>query len=457
MIHIILPVHNRKEITIRFIEQLKRQTYQDFSVILIDDSSPDYERMDLSNASDRILTINGNGGLWWAGSLQKAYNLLSNVDNDSLVMIANDDVIFADDFLEKNIAQFETGTILMPKVFVDNIQIDGGARVDWNPFSLGLNKDSNCCSTRCIILTTKDFIKIGKWHTKILPHYLSDTEWTFRANKKGLRIIEGESVKVLREEDETKSTKLFSKRNPYNPIYYSSFILLSCPVRHIFANLIRIWYRALRSFAIKILQRIIDVKINKPKGRWYSRGAWLTLTINTNCNLRCTDCPLWIGNDEFPQWKQYNIEDWKDFIINLPEWFSLFSICGGEPTLLKWLADFVNWLLDNGHHVSIYTNLYNVDELLKIKRSSRFIIIATYHHQDDKERFLRNYNLLKNKYRISVREFELPMKLPCSERIPHLKGSYTVKFNSYHCAPNAPITRAIYCGAEDKYEIKNKR
>ena len=41
MLYILLPVHNRREITKRFVECLKRQTLQDFQLILIDDGSTD--------------------------------------------------------------------------------------------------------------------------------------------------------------------------------------------------------------------------------------------------------------------------------------------------------------------------------------------------------------------------------------------------------------------------------
>ncbi|MCK5537931.1 MAG: glycosyltransferase family 2 protein, partial [Bacteroidales bacterium] len=39
MIYIILPVHNRKKITEKFIKCLVKQTYQDFKLILVDDGS----------------------------------------------------------------------------------------------------------------------------------------------------------------------------------------------------------------------------------------------------------------------------------------------------------------------------------------------------------------------------------------------------------------------------------
>jgi organic radical activating enzyme len=199
----------------------------------------------------------------------------------------------------------------------------------------------------------------------------------------------------------------------------------------------------------------MEVKINKQSGKWFSRGAWITLTINTSCNLRCKDCPLWIGNEEFPQWKQYGIDDWKNFVSKFPEWVSLYSICGGEPSLVKWLAEFVNWLLERGHHVAIYSNLFNVDELLKMKKSKRITIHATYHHQDDKKEFIKAYNLLKDKYRVTVYEFEHPMQLPFSINKDFYKPEDIMNLTSFHCAPNAPMKKTIYLGAEDKYEINS--
>ena len=39
--YILLPVHNRREITQKFIECLKSQTYQNYKLVLIDDGSSD--------------------------------------------------------------------------------------------------------------------------------------------------------------------------------------------------------------------------------------------------------------------------------------------------------------------------------------------------------------------------------------------------------------------------------
>jgi len=452
MLYIVLPVHNRKEITLRFIQQLQRQTYRNYRVVLIDDGCTDGTAEAVKEIEQTSIILQGDGSLWWAGSMQMAYDCLPNCGSTSLVMIANDDTIFGDDFLEKSIARFKPGTIQMPSAFVGDTQIDGTGRIDWGNMSVGLNGNPNCCSTRCILLTLEDYFKIGKWHPLLLPHYNSDTEWTYRAFKKGVKIVEGERVTALIEEDCTKSTRLFSIRNPFNPIYYTLFILMTCPVRYIPKNLFKFWYGTIRTVVVKLTHLIFRVRIYNKSGWWFSKGAFITLTINTNCNLRCPDCPLWIGHDEFPIWKLCTLEQWKSFIENdVPLWVSQYTICGGETTLVKWMPDLVNWLLSKGHHVGIYTNLFKVEELLRIIPNSRLVIYATFHHQDDKERYERAYHLLKDRYRIFSWEFEHPMVFPFSVEKEFLDKDKVTDFKSFHCSPHSPITKEIYCGAENYY------
>ena len=70
MIYIILPVHNRKVTTEKFIKSLVAQTYKEFKLILVDDGSTDgTDKMVLSYIPDGII-LKGDGNLWWAGGLQ---------------------------------------------------------------------------------------------------------------------------------------------------------------------------------------------------------------------------------------------------------------------------------------------------------------------------------------------------------------------------------------------------
>lgn len=69
MLYIILPVNNRKETTKTFFDCLKRQTFQDFQIILIDDGSVDGTDKMVHSFYPESKIIYGEGTLWWAGSL----------------------------------------------------------------------------------------------------------------------------------------------------------------------------------------------------------------------------------------------------------------------------------------------------------------------------------------------------------------------------------------------------
>jgi len=75
-IYILLPVHNRLEITQRFITCLKAQTYQKYHLILIDDGSSDGTAEMVQENISSLTVVRGKGSWWWAGALQQGYRWL---------------------------------------------------------------------------------------------------------------------------------------------------------------------------------------------------------------------------------------------------------------------------------------------------------------------------------------------------------------------------------------------
>ena len=102
MIYIVLPVHNRIDETKLFIQALKRQTYKDFHLILVDDGSSDGTADYISNEMSNLTILKGNGKLWWAGSLEKGRKHLLNLKemtDGNIIMIINNDTTFDELFL----------------------------------------------------------------------------------------------------------------------------------------------------------------------------------------------------------------------------------------------------------------------------------------------------------------------------------------------------------------------
>lgn len=61
MIHVITAVHNRAEITERFVRGLRKQTYNDIHLILIDDGSTDSTVTIIKKLFPNNTIIYGNG------------------------------------------------------------------------------------------------------------------------------------------------------------------------------------------------------------------------------------------------------------------------------------------------------------------------------------------------------------------------------------------------------------
>ena len=265
-IYILLPVHNRREITGDFIDCLEAQTWQNYHLVLIDDGSTDGTEQMVRERVESLTVIRGNGDWWWAGCLQQGFNFLKKreLSHDDYVLIINDDVVFRKDFLTKGIsildknkqtlllAQFQEGDNAPPQ--------ETGLHFDFKKLTFSApssSNDINCLSTRGLFLKWTDFENIGGFHPTLLPHFFSDYEFTIRAHNKGYKCLTSSEV-TLSTMSLTKGKlqidyssyfrlwrSLFSKKAIYNPIYQISFVFLVCPMKWIPRNLLKVIYTIL--------------------------------------------------------------------------------------------------------------------------------------------------------------------------------------------------------------------
>jgi GT2 family glycosyltransferase len=261
IIYILLPVHNRKTVTERFIDSLQKQTYVNYHLVLLDDGSTDGTAKMVAAAIPSCTVITGSGNWWWAGALQQGYRWLKSVNAglSDLVLIMNDDTEFAADFLEigTKLLLNREKVLLLARCFSKQTGrlLDAGVHVDWRRFSFvqaTISEKVNCLSTRGLFLRMRDFFDIGGFYPTLLPHYTSDYEFTIRARRKGMQLMTDPSL-VLHLDEETTGfhtvisdsrrdalKHLFSRKSVRNPISWSIFILLSCPLHWKFVNLVKV-------------------------------------------------------------------------------------------------------------------------------------------------------------------------------------------------------------------------
>jgi len=266
---ILLPVHNRRTTTEKFIRQLNAQTYPDQHLVLIDDGSTDGTAAEVKAIYQHpVDVIQGNGRLWWGGALHQAYKWLGGnwpCNAADAVLIINDDVRLENDFIEKGLrilSENERSLLFaINHPLGDAGPIDKGFAIHWDKLDIRQRKtgeEVDSCSSRGLFMSMADFLRSGGFRPRLLPHYLSDIEFTYRLKKNGTRIVMDDRLSLYYDPALTGNTRLeagsflqyirkcFSTKTDVNPLHWTAFVLLSCPAKYKILNILRIWYSFFR-------------------------------------------------------------------------------------------------------------------------------------------------------------------------------------------------------------------
>ena len=151
-IYIILPVHNRRHITRRFVDCLKAQSYREYHLLLIDDGSTDGTQEMVRDEIAELTVITGHGDWWWAGALQQGYDWFckQEIDRSNLILIINDDTEFDNDFLERAVflMKGQKHSLLLAQSFSreTGALVGSGVNIDWS--KLKLSADNSILNAR---------------------------------------------------------------------------------------------------------------------------------------------------------------------------------------------------------------------------------------------------------------------------------------------------------------------
>lgn len=272
-IHILLPVHNRRAVTERFVDALLTQSYTNYHLLLIDDGSTDDTDQMVRTKIKNTTVLRGSGNWWWAGSLQQGINWLEKnaIKDQEIILFANDDITFDKDFLKEAVRILNglKNSLLLPYLRDEKTGMpqESGVEADLRnlTFTPAASQDKiNCLPTRGLFMRMADLRRIGGFYPRLLPHYLSDYEFTIRAHRYGLHLCTTTDLVISldrtqtghRNFDDTKFItflkQYFSKKSASNPIYFSSFVLLSNSFSEMPKNYFKIW----RNSAALIISKI---------------------------------------------------------------------------------------------------------------------------------------------------------------------------------------------------------
>jgi GT2 family glycosyltransferase len=253
-LYLLLPVHNRRAVTLRFAQALARQTDSDFVLVLIDDGSVDATAKAVCECLPQSVVLQGEGDWWWAGCLQQGYRWLMDQDlrDEDMIGILNDDIEIEPDFIATARSELSgcPDTLLLARHY-DAISgrehaAGGGVHVDVNRAQFSVSSPEaplNCLPTRGLFLSWSSFVRIGGLRPRWLPHYFSDYEFTWRAGQRGLRLRVATTAKlwchvqttgssgedILARPRSERLSLVFSRRFKGNPRAWIAFAWLTAP------------------------------------------------------------------------------------------------------------------------------------------------------------------------------------------------------------------------------------
>jgi len=216
---IVIPVHNRKHFTLNCLFSLRKQTFQNFTTVVIDDGSSDGTREMLQKEFPEVVLLRGDGDLWWTGATNLGVKYaLEQADQDDYILTFNNDTVVRRDYIQTLL----NSASKYPKSLIGSISVsdedestvvDAGVRINWitakysnlaegRQYKDILHTDSliqqvDVLPGRGTLIPIEVFQKVGLYNFKQLPHYGADYEFSRRANMKGYNLLINYKAAIL--------------------------------------------------------------------------------------------------------------------------------------------------------------------------------------------------------------------------------------------------------------------
>lgn len=235
MIFIVIPVFNRWNYTRECLLSLRKQDYDNYKIIIVDDGSTDGTSDYLKKDFPEVITIPGDGNLWWtaATNLGVDFAIRNKVLNEeNFVLTLNNDTLVPSNFLTNILSGYykapKQSLIGATAINAKNGEVYyRGEKIKWfleasTFFSDKAQKPNNGLQEvtvfpgRGLLIPVNVFEKIGLFDAKNFPHYAADYDFSLRSTKAGFGLYCSWDAVVEIFPDESGSVQLIKKKTVKN-------------------------------------------------------------------------------------------------------------------------------------------------------------------------------------------------------------------------------------------------
>lgn len=279
-IEIIMPVHNRRALTLQCLKSLSRINSEGLEVhtIVVDDGSTDGTSEAIREKFPEVEIVLGNGNLWYTGGTNLGIKSALKHDPDYILAV-NDDSVFDESFLQRMVNCAEkyprsvVGALLLlwhvpHKVFQVSPKWslwEGGWRYWQNQTVWTVPQkpwEVEIIVGNCVLYPVEVIKEVGLMNEKKLDHY-GDAEYTPRMRRKGWRLLIEPNARVFCQPNNApekvlempwrKKIKVLisDRKNAHNLFYRYNFYLYSAPTK--FQGFLAFWIFFARWSGQKIL------------------------------------------------------------------------------------------------------------------------------------------------------------------------------------------------------------
>ena len=225
----VVPVHNRIDMTLQFLDSLDKQTIQEpISVFIVDDGSTDGTAKALKNRAGLfpLHVLTGDGSWWWGGSVWRAIQHLKAIAQPKdWVFLANNDTILDPNYvtyLYESATENERSAVggRSIEIWPDGTRHPVSTGFEIDPASLSVHAvDGNVNQIREVdaltgrgILIPYEALANVTMHPRLMPQHFADLNLTSQIRAQGFALLIDHRAESL-EIDRASSALELGQRN----------------------------------------------------------------------------------------------------------------------------------------------------------------------------------------------------------------------------------------------------